>query len=146
MGWLQLVGAGISAISQSQAGDDAASAARADAAIKAGQIKKLSVRTQGQARAAIAASGVDVNSPSAKAIDESIRGESDLDARYAILSGGRAASIAKTAGRINALGTVAGGLSSEYGQSALGKVGASIGRWKTAAPGGVGTTGSAGGY
>ena len=64
MGWMQLIGAGISAISQVKAGDDAASAMRADAALKAAQIKKLSVRTQSEARAALAASGVDVNSPS----------------------------------------------------------------------------------
>ena len=58
-----------------------------------------------------------------------------------ILSGGRAASVARTAAKINALGTVTGALGSDYGQSALGQVGASIGRWKTASPGGVGTTG-----
>lgn len=146
MGWMQLVGAGISALSQSKAGDQAASAARADAALKAGQIKKLSVRTQSEARAALAASGVDVNSPSAKVINSSIADESDVDALNTILSGGRAASVAKTAGKINALGTITGAIGSDYGQSALGQVGASIGRWKTASPGGVGTTGSAAGY
>lgn len=148
MGWMQIVGAGISAISQAKAGSDADSAMRADAALKAAQIKKLSVRTQGEARGALAGSGVDVNSPTAKVINSNIAGESDLDAMNTILSGGRAGSVAKTAGRINALGTVTGALGSDYGQSALGKVGQAFGRWKTAAPptGGVGTTGPAGGY
>lgn len=140
MGWMQLVGAGVSALSQKDQGDEAAAAAKADAALKAAQIKKLSVRTQSEARATLAASGVDVNSPTAKIIDTGIASESDADAMNAIVSGSRAASAAKSAGRINALGTVVGAIGSDYGQSALGKVGASIGRWKTASPGGVGTS------
>lgn len=146
MGWLQLVGTGISALSQMSAGDDAAAAARADGALKAGQIRKLAVNTRSQARAALAASGVDVNSPSSKVIDSSIQNESEQDAMNAILSGGRAASVATTASRMNALGTATSFFSSDYGQSALSKASASIGRWKTASPGGVGAPGSSGSY
>lgn len=146
MGWLRLVGTGISALSQMSAGDDAAAAARADGALKAGQIRKLAVNTRSSARAALAASGVDVNSPSSKVIDSSIQSESEQDAMNAILSGGRAASVATTASRMNALGTGLSALNSDYGQSALSKVQASFGRWKTAGPGGVGAPGSGSGY
>lgn len=134
MGYLQLIGAGVSALSQMKAGDQAAAASRADAALQAGQIRKLAVRQQGEAKAAIAASGLDVNSPSAKIIDSTIQGDADKDAMAAIMSGGRAARVASSAGTTNAIGTAFGALGSPYGQSAL----TSGGRWKQAS-GGVGT-------
>lgn len=133
MGWIALAATAVNAVQQIKEGNKEAAAARADAALKAGQIRKLAIRTQGEARSKLAGSGVDVNSPSAKVIDTSIRDESELDAMNAILSGGRAAATATTASRINALGSVTSALGSDYGQDTLG-----ISRWKTASPGGVG--------
>lgn len=141
MGWLAMIGSGISALSQGNQGDETAAATRADAALKAAQIRKLAVRTQSEARAAEAASGVDVNSPTAKLIDENIASASTADEMNTILSGERAASAAYRASRVQALGTMlgaTGGNSGGGGMSALGSIGQSFGRWKTAAPGGVG--------
>jgi hypothetical protein len=137
-----MIGQGISALSEKQQGDDAADALRADAALKAAQIRKLAVRTRGEARAAIAASGLDVNSASAKIIDSTIAGESEQDVMNTIMSGARGADVAKTAGQTNALGTVVGALGSSYGQSAM----TSIGRWKTASGSGVGASSAPPGY
>jgi hypothetical protein len=133
MGWLSLVGAGFSAYQQIDEGYDAAKAARADAALKAGQIRKLAGKTQSTARSQLAASGVDVNSPSAHVVDATIRDESGADAMNQIISGGRAASVALSAARANATGTALSALGSDYGQSAIG-----VSKWKTAAPSGVG--------
>lgn len=140
MGWLSMIGSGISALSQGNQADESAGAIRADAALKAAQIRKLAVRTQGEARAAEAGSGVDVNSPSAKLIDESIDSASTADEMNTILSGERQASAAYRAGKQQALGTFLGaaGGNSGGGMSALGSIGQSLGRWKTASPGGVG--------
>lgn len=141
MGWLSMIGGGISALSQGNQGDESAAAIRADAALKAAQIRKLAVRTQSEARTAEAGAGVDVNSPTAKVIDESIDSASTADEMNTILSGERQASAAYRAGKQQALGTflgMAGGGSGGGGMSALGSIGQSFGRWKSAAPGGVG--------
>ena len=136
MGWMQLVGAGISALSQAEAGKQAQDAVNADAALKASSIRKLAVRQQGEAKAAIAASGVDVNSPTARIIGETIKSDSEQDVMNTILGARRAGSAAAQAGNINAVGTAFNALGSSYGQSAL----SSLGNWKTApaATGGVG--------
>src|ERR1041385_530312 len=105
MGWLQMIGGGISALAQGNQADESAAAIRADAALKAAQIRKLAVRTQGEARAAEAGSGGDVNSPSAKVIDESIDSGATSDEMNTIMSGERAASAAYRAGKTAALGS-----------------------------------------
>lgn len=141
MGYLSMIGSGISALSQGNQGDESAAAIRADAALKAAQIRKLATRTRSAARAATAASGVDVNSPSAKVIDESIGSDATVDEMNAIMSGERQASAAYRAGKQQALGTFLGaasGGSGGGGMSALGSIGQSFGKWKTASGVGAG--------
>ncbi|MFM2290175.1 MAG: hypothetical protein RL684_3318 [Pseudomonadota bacterium] len=154
MGWLQLVGMGISAIAEHQAGQEAQAAANTeadgllqDAALKAANVRRLGVQTQSQARAAMAASGVDVNSTSGRVIDENIATNSERDVSSALVTGERNALTVRMGGAaaargadINALGTVVGGLGSPYGQSALGKLGGMFSGWKTSGSG-VGTQG-----
>jgi hypothetical protein len=129
---MQLVGAGISALSQIKAGNDAEDAAYADASLKAASIRKLAARTQGEAKANIAASGVDVNSPTARIINDTIKSDSEQDVMNTILSAKRAGKAAVQAGNINALGTGLNAFGSSYGQSVLGKVGQNFGNWKSA--------------
>lgn len=157
MGWVQLVGAGVSALSQKkqgQAAEDAANAnadaMMANAAMKAARIRKMAGFQRGEALAATAASGVDVNSASSRVIQDSIRNNSEEDVSNTLLSGQRSATAIRDQGRaagrasiLNAAGTLISGFGSDYGRSVLSKVGTRLGKWKTAAPassGGVGTT------
>jgi hypothetical protein len=132
MGWMQLAGTAVSALSQMKAGDDAQQAALSDAMLRSANIRKLAVRTQGEARAATAASGVDVNSPTAKIINDQIHSDSEQDVMNTMLGAKRAGQTAVQASRTNAIGTALNGFSTPYGQSALDSFGQSFSRWKTA--------------
>lgn len=118
-----------------------ARAAQGEAQIEADRIRKAGKAQQAQAVAAAAASGVDVNSPTALKLDEEIGKSAEEDAVLTILGGGDrasrmrqqaaadriAGSNARTAGRVNQASTL---LSSAAVMTNYGK------GWKKAAGGG----------
>ncbi len=125
MGWLQLVGMGVSALAQKNAGDEANADAKNTAAQietesqdRAGKIRKLAMQTRGAARAALAGSGVDPSSGTGVLIDQQIQGDSESDVFNTILTASRQAKavrrggeIQQKAGNVNALTTVLSGAS-----------------------------------
>lgn len=96
-----------------------------DARVHANLIREMGKRTRGEATAAYAGSGVDVNSQTAMAVDEEISSLSERDAEYALLTGARAEAAgdrsrefrkyqgqsAKGEGIIGAVGSLFGGAS-----------------------------------
>lgn len=145
MGWLQLLGTGISALSQRGAGADAKAAGDAagdafeqEAQDRAGKIRKMALQSRGAARAALAAAGADVNSGTATLIDGQIQSDSESDAASTIITGGRQAFAARRGGQIqrqaaniNSVGTIVNGLSSESGRSTLSDGSTRFRNWKT---------------
>lgn len=128
MGWIALLGAGISALSQAKQGQEAQYAANVQAAeinqsaqAQAQKIRKLAQQTRGQARSSLAASGVDVNTGTSDVIDEEILRDSESDAYNTILSGERQANAvrrggeaANDAGESSALSTIVGAAGGQY--------------------------------
>lgn len=128
MGWLSLIGAGVSAIGQHNQGVDAqhnanlqANDIEQNASAQATKLRKVALQTRGASRAALAASGVDVNTASSNIIDESITRNSEADAYNIILNGEqqasavrRGGSTAATAGNMNAASTLGAGLADYY--------------------------------
>lgn len=146
MGWLSLVGMGVSALAQHSEGQDAKAAANltatgieSEAQDRAGKIRKLAAQARGTARSQLGASGVDPNSGTATLIDQQIQGDAESDVNSTILSGLRQAyavrrggQIQQQAANINAVGTVVNGVSSESGRSTLADGVTKYRNWKTA--------------
>lgn len=114
-----------------QSAQDAAdaAAARGEAEVEAMRIRKAGRAQKAQAVAAAAASGIDVNSPTALRIDEEITKNSEEDARLTILQGSdrgarlnqqshanrTGAAIAKDNGRMESTASLISGASSAAG-------------------------------
>ncbi len=108
-----------------QAAADARTAA-GEAEVEAMRIRKAAKAQRSQATAAAAASGVDVNSPTAVRLDQEIVKNSEEDARLTILNGGdrsarlnqqgyldsQGASIARQNGQMQNTGTLLSGVAS----------------------------------
>lgn len=106
-----------------------AKAAQGEAYVEAMRIRKQGKAQQGQAIAAAAASGIDVNSPTALKLNETISKNSEEDALITIMGGGNAqargmqqsyidrqgASIARSEGRTRNAATLINGVSSAAG-------------------------------
>lgn len=95
-----------------------------DARVHAKLIREMGKKARGEATAAYAASGVDVNSETAMQVDQEIAAASERDAEYALLTGQRAEAAgnrsrdfrkyqgqqAKGSGIIGAVGSLLGGM------------------------------------
>jgi hypothetical protein len=95
-----------------------------DARVHASLIREMGRKARGEATAAYAASGVDVNSETAMQVDQEIAALSERDAEYALLTGERAEAAgnrsrdfrkyqgqqAKGSGIIGAVGSLLGGM------------------------------------
>lgn len=110
-----------------------ANQAKADAMTQAEKVRKAMRAQQGEARAALAASGVDVGVGTAEQIETDIYARGEEDALSLILSGGRRArSLQGEAGMQRAAG---GAAATGAAVSALGQIASSAatyGRWKAA--------------
>jgi predicted secreted acid phosphatase len=114
-----------------------AKAAQGEAEVEAMRIRKAAQVQKSQMTAAAAASGIDVNSPTAVRLDEEVTHNSEEDALLTILGGKdrssrmnnqamvdrQGASLARTEGRAQETGTLLSAVSSSY---------TSTGGWKTA--------------
>lgn len=128
MGWLSIVGAGVSALSQKAQGDREQKAANIQAAeidqaalTSAQKLRKLATQTRGSARAALAASGVDVDTGTSQTIDEEITRDSESDYYNTILNGQRQSDAVRRSGKAaadaatyNTLSTLVSGADKAY--------------------------------
>lgn len=129
-------------VAAKRAGDDQARIEENQAAQQmdqAGQeaerIRKAGKRTQGAARAALAASGIRVDEGTALTIDDEIGYESELDAQMTLLTGKRGARASQfSAAQARARG------SNAMTSSVLGAVSTGLQGWKGVSSGGVGAS------
>lgn len=152
MGWVTLIGAGISALgsySQGQSAKDDAYLQNAydmDAAkAQATKIRKLANQQRGEAVAALGASGVSINSTTAGLIEQDILkgGEEDayntiLSAKYGNEARTRSAQNTANAANVQAASALAQGVSSAYGSKWKRSANSSIGGTVSSTASGVG--------
>jgi len=98
----QAVGSILQGRQQKAYHDTQAAYAQDEAQAQADKIRRITRRDQGAARAALAASGVDVNRGTAMLVDQEIGTWGEQDALNAVLTGKREASLQRLAGK-NAL-------------------------------------------
>lgn len=114
---------------QAQQDEHIAAQQRDQAMQEADRIRRAGERTQGQARAQLAASGIRVDSGSALLIDEEIGYESELDAQNTLLTGergARASEYSASMARARGSNAMTGSILSAVGTG----VGAGLQGWK----------------
>jgi hypothetical protein len=124
MGWLtallQIGGSVMGMDASKRAGAETARLELESSRETAKQIRRRAIEARGAARAGFAASGVDVDSGTPKAVDEQMIWDSEYDVMNTLLSGKRRAAAAKEGGQVQAQ------------QYAINGAGAAYSAWLTA--------------